>query len=268
MTNEFNKKVMLDNITYALKEFGKRIGEFEAETGVSAGYISRTSKDENAKPGIDFVVKAANVLNMSVDTLINVDLNELTPTEKYLVSFFEKLIKDSLDDKLDWNKETAHELNNVECDINGYAYHSMMEYKTFLLPGETDYPEEHNGVIFVSNTFGDNTCIEGDCFNLRLKNDTYIYLMNLSKAVYRTTDPERCVKEIWMNHGCNKEFICSNRDEKLGSLVEHLFNTVSERYKHPKIKTIYKSAMDAFMNDDLDDDMEYIEATYHNDIPF
>ena len=91
MSVEFNKQLMLDNISFMLKEFGKKIGELEAEAGVSPGYISRTSKDDKAKPGIDFIVKVAEALNTSVDTLLNIDLSGLTPTERYLISFLEKL---------------------------------------------------------------------------------------------------------------------------------------------------------------------------------
>ena len=86
---EFDKKRMLENISFLLKEKGKKIGELETEAGVSVGYISRTSKDENAKPGIDFILKVAEALNISVDMLLKVDLTDLTPTEKYLLSFFE-----------------------------------------------------------------------------------------------------------------------------------------------------------------------------------
>ena len=46
MSKEFNKQQMLDNITFFLQEFSKKIGELETEAGVSPGYISRITKDE------------------------------------------------------------------------------------------------------------------------------------------------------------------------------------------------------------------------------
>ena len=45
MTDEFNKQIMLNNISFLLNKFDKRIGELETEAGVSAGYISRITKD-------------------------------------------------------------------------------------------------------------------------------------------------------------------------------------------------------------------------------
>ena len=90
MSEEFNKKQMLDNISFLLQEFSKKIGELEAEAGVSPGYISRITKDEKTKPGIDFIVKTADALNVSVDTLLNADFTKMTSTERYLV----KLLRD------------------------------------------------------------------------------------------------------------------------------------------------------------------------------
>ena len=107
MEQKFNKTIIFDNIAFMLKESGKKIGELETEAGVSLGYISRMSKEGNAKPGIDFIMKTAEALNVSVDTLLRVDLSSLTATEKYLISFLEKLVKDTFDDKLDWQTETA-----------------------------------------------------------------------------------------------------------------------------------------------------------------
>ena len=52
MSVEFNKQLMLDNISFLLKEFGKKIGELEAEAGVSPGYISRISKDGPSRVSI------------------------------------------------------------------------------------------------------------------------------------------------------------------------------------------------------------------------
>jgi hypothetical protein len=36
-------------------------------------------------------MKAAEALNVSVDTLLRVDMSSLTPTEQYLITFLEKL---------------------------------------------------------------------------------------------------------------------------------------------------------------------------------
>lgn len=42
----------------------------------------------------------------------------LTPTEQYIVNFFDKLKADTIADKLDWNIESADYLNRLETDMS------------------------------------------------------------------------------------------------------------------------------------------------------
>lgn len=256
MSTEFNKQLMLDNIYFMLKEFGKKIGELEAEAGVSPGYISRTSKDDKAKPGIDFIVKVAEALNTSVDTLLNIDLSGLTPTERYLISFIEKLKRDTADDKLEWIRSSADSLNRMECDMNGYVEHPLFSYETFMEQGEGDYPEEVSRVVFISHAFDVHTYITDDCFSLRLKNGAILYLMDFSKSIHRVNDLDAYAREIWMyKPQVGAQYMCSNRDNSpLAALVDDLYTVVKEFSKHPKIKKGLQEAIDAFMRDDLEDD--------------
>ena len=129
MSFEFNKSLLIDNIEYLLKERNKRVGELEAEIGVSAGYISRISKEGGSKPGVDFIGKVAEALNVSIDTLLTVPLTDITPTEKYLITFFEKLKRDTASDTLAWEKESAKLLNNLEPDPeDGSIPHPLFRY--------------------------------------------------------------------------------------------------------------------------------------------
>lgn len=261
MTEEFNKNLFFDNISFKLKETGKKIGELENEAGVSPGYISRTSKDGNTKPGIDFIMKVADALNISIDTLLKVDLTKLTPTELYLIAFLEKLLKDTATDKLDWKTETADYLNNrLETDINGYCYHPLFSYETFYEESETEYPDQVSRIVFPSNSFGVHTWINGDCFNLKMKNNTVLYFMNICKNVRHVRD-EAYAKELWI---CQKDvinqYLCSSNDtSKISSLVEVLYSAVAENAKHPKVHKNIKNVIDAFMVGDINDD---------EDIPF
>ncbi len=263
MSKEFNKQLMLDNISFLLKELGKKIGELETESGVSPGYISRTSKDGNAKPGIDFIVKVAESLNTSVDTLLNVDLAELTPTERYLISFIEKLKRDTISDKLIWMRESADSLNRMEPNYNGYVEHPLFSEETFMEEGEGDYPDEVTRVVFTSRAFDVHTYITGDCYNLRLKNGAVLYLMDFSKSVHRINDPTAYAKEMWMfKPQVGAQYMCSNRgNSPLAALVDELYTVIKEFSKHPKINKDLQDVIDAYMRDDLEDDEE-------DDLPF
>ena len=119
MTNEFNKKILFDNINYFLKEREMGVGELEEHSGVSTGFCARNKKDEKSKPGIDFIMKAAGVLNIGLDPLLKVEYSALSPAEKYTVDFLDKINRDTLEDKIMWDRETATFLNKGQADING-----------------------------------------------------------------------------------------------------------------------------------------------------
>ena len=265
MGQKFNKNIMFDNISFMLKELGKKIGELESEAGVSPGYISRTTKESNTKPGIDFIMNVADALNVSVDTLLRVDMSRLTPTEQYIITFLEKLVKDTLDDKLNWQTETAGYLNRrLETDMNGYCDHPLFSMENFYEQGETEYPDEVTRIVFTSHAYDVHTCIDGDCYNLRMKNGTVLYIMKICKSVYRTGDPDAHAIEIWM---CPKrssnQFLCSTKDTvEIAALIENLYAVVSQNARHPKVKKDIKNVIDAFLNDDMEDDED------QDDIPF
>lgn len=235
----FNKALCFSNIRELLRQNPEvKIGQIEKEAGIRLGYMSRLEKDGNtSEPSMEFIVSAAKLLKVSIDTLISVDLTGLTPTEQYIVNFFDKLKADTLKDKLDWNRESAFNLNRMEPDINGWVYHPLFAEETFYEETECEYPEEVTRIVFNSKTFGPRTYICGDCFNLRLKNGTTLYLMDIEKSVHRTVDTSAFAKEAWMfvpHKGCQL-LVASQDDTPVAPLLELLFSTVKERMEHPKI---------------------------------
>ena len=254
----FNKTLCFSNIRELLRQNSDvKIGQIEKEAGIRLGYMSRLEKEGNtAEPSMEFIVTAAKLLKVSIDTLITVDLTGLTPTEQYIVSFFDKLKADTLKDKLDWNRETAFNLNRMEADINGWVYHPLFAEETFYEETECEYPEEVTRIVFNSKTFGPHTYICGDCFNLRLKNGTTLYLMDIEKSVHRTGDMTAYAKEAWMSvphKGCQL-LVASEDDTPVAPLLEVLFSIVKERMEHPKVNNDVMYAIDSFMKDDIEDD--------------
>lgn len=256
---KFNKYICFSNIRELLKDSNVKIGQIEKEAGCQPGYMSRLDKKgNNSEPSIEFIVTAAKLLGISIDTLLLVDLTELTPTEKYLVTFFEKLKKDTLEDKLDWNIETADNLSRLEPDMNGWVDHPLFNMETFWEEGETEYPDEVTRIVFTSNSFGPRTAINADCYNLRLKNKSVLYLMDICKSVHRVNDQDAFAKEVWMNtpgEGCHL-LVTNKKISPLVPLVEALFDTVSERMQHPKLKKNLQYVIDAFLQGDVGDDDE------------
>lgn len=254
----FNKMLCFSNIRELLRQNPDvKIGQIEKEAGIRLGYMSRLEKAGNtSEPSMEFIVSAAKLLKVSVDTLISVDLTGLTPTEQYLVNFFDKLKTDTLQDKLNWNRETAFNLNRMESNMNGYVDHPLFDEETFYEESECEYLNEVTRIVFNSKSFGPRTYITGDCFNLRLKNGTTLYLMDIEKSVHKTNDISAFAKEAWMfvpSKG-SQLLVASKDDTPIAPLLEVLFSTVKERMEHPKVNNDVMYAIDAFMKDDLDDD--------------
>ena len=256
----FNKSICFSNIRELLKDNPDvKIGQIEKEAGIRLGYMSRLEKGDNtAEPSVEFIVTAAKLLNVSVDTLITMDLANLTPTEKYLVSFIEKLKSDTIQDKINWSIETPFELSRCGVDCNGECDHPLFSVETFYRESECEYPDEVTETVYVSKTFGPNTSINGDCYNLRLKNGSIFYLMDLVKDVHRVGDKSAYVKEAIMYVPYKKtQVLATTKDEyPIGQLLEELFLAVKERMKHPQVSNDVMTAIDAFMKDDLEDDPE------------
>ena len=258
----FNKSLCFSNIRELLKDNPEvKIGQIEKEAGIRLGYMARLEKGDNpAEPSIEFVVTAAKLLNVSVDTLVNYDLANLTSTEKYLVKFIEKLKTDTLSERINWNVETQFELDRYEVDYNGNSKHPLFGLETFYRKSDCEYPEEVTENVYVSKTFGPNTAIKGDCFNLKLKNGSTLYLMNLVKDVHYTNDKNAFVKEavIYVPHG-KTQVVATTKDEyPIGQLLDELYILVEENMKHPPVNSDVMTAIDAFMRDDLSDDEDIL----------
>ena len=255
MGKSFDKNLMLANIYYLIKEQGRKIGEVENDAGMSSGYLSRVSKDQFTKPGIDFIFNVANILKVSIDTLVGVDLTALTPTEEYLLRFMEKLRDDTTSDKLDWKRESSESLNRLQSDENGEVGHPLFSLETFEDFGQYEVPERITEVVFVSHTFDCYTFIDGDCYSLRLKNGSHIHLMHIAKRRYSSGDPNAHAIEMWMTGDNGKQYLCSNiENTPLSKLLTGLYTVVSDYSKHPKVMKELRYVIDAFMKDDLEDD--------------
>ena len=245
MSIEFNKKILFDNIYLLIKQSDLKIGELETRAGVSPGYISRASKEGTAKPGIEFIMKVADILEVSIDMLLNTNLAQLTPTENYLLTFIEKLRKDTADDKLEWRKETVKQLNSLEADNFGEPCHPLFSWAQI-----SDRPYEP---VFNSDSYGLNTVIQGDCFNIRLKNNAVLYIMTISDKF----DNGSAVKELWMCNGMEIRFLCSSKDVSgLASGIDELYDTIKINIKHPKVDSGIRYIIDSFMKDDFTNDID------------
>lgn len=260
MPTDFDRTLFFDNISYLIKKNNLKIGEIEDSAGVSAGYISRASKDEKSKPGVEFVMKIAELLQINVDTLLRANLTNTTPTEKYLMSFLGKLNSDTVADNLNWVRESKVELNRLYGNEYGDTGHPLFKVCTF--DESNDYGEfvgEVTQVVFASHNFECQTGIYKDCYSLRMKNGTLLHMMNIFKVCASISDPDAFAIEIWMTPLKQEpQFLCDNKGEAtISSLIDGLYTTVSENMRHPKIDKNLQYVIDAFMQNDMEDDIPF-----------
>lgn len=250
----FNKKLCFSNIRELLKNSDVKIGQIEREAGLKVGYIARLEKDDNtAEPSMEFIMTASKMLKISIDTLVSIDLTDLTPSEKYLIDFFGKLKSDTLLDKLDWFRTAPKDFDQTE--VEG---HPLFEEEECFINSGCEYPDVRYRYIFYSNTFGPDNVIKDDCFSLRLKNNVYVYLMNIEKKGADPWDDKSNAIEVWMSIPSKKnEYLLGSQDQSsIAKLVEELYSTVKQRMEQPKINNAALSAIDSFMRDDFADDPE------------
>lgn len=253
----FDKFIPFKNIQYLLQKKNLNIGLIEQEAGCQPGYMSRLNKPNNtSNPSLEFLITASRILGVSLDVLLFVDLSSMSSSGQSVIKFLEKLEKDTIEEKLDWEIESSDSLNNIEANhTSGTTWHPLFFERTFMVPGETDYPDQVTDAVFESNTFGYATYIHDDCFNLKMNNGAKLYLMNVSKAVHKTNDPYAYAKEVWMLTGTNEiQFIASDRDEDntIVMLVNRLFDLLKVYKRRPKLKKNVMSAIEDFLNDNYE----------------
>ena len=250
----FDKKLCLSNIRELLKQNPDvKIGQIEKEAGLRLGYMSRIEKEDNtASPGIEFLITASKLLKVNLETLLYTDVKKLSPTEAYLEKFLNKLKKDTEDCKLAWRRESETYLNTINTydATSGHTSHPLYNYQSYEDVDEYGRQHIYHKIYFDSRAFGSRTLAFGDSYNLRLRFDTYIYLMNIWDGEFNFA------KEIWMyKEGTGCQFLISNKEgTQLSNLVNQLFDTVKKNEEHPKIMKSFKESMDAFLNGDIADE--------------
>ena len=91
--------------------------------------------------------------------------------------------------------------------------------------------------------------------------------MNICKTYSSLSDSDTFAIEVWMTPLREEpQFLCDNKGEAtISHLIDGLYTTVSENMKHPKIDKNLQYVIDAFMQNDLEDDPPVFDE---DDIPF
>ena len=148
---EYDNSLFISNLDYLLKKYSLRIGTLESLLKVSAGYISRTTKENSPKKlSIDVVWKIAQFFDIDLDKLLFEELETPDKNTQLISRFIDKLYKETQSHDIEWEivggsafelrKEFEQlglvTLNNDEENCDGaYIYHAdgvVADYKVYL----------------------------------------------------------------------------------------------------------------------------------------
>lgn len=241
---EFDKKRCMSAIYAIAKEKGVRIGDLEREANVSTGYLSKLNKEDNtSSPSIELLVAAARALGVTIDMLVYSEYEGLSPNEKYIMKFLDRLAGDTLSGGLQWEKETKKELLNVGCGYGGEDARSV--HPLFGAVAGT------GGCRYYSRFFPDgDTKIAGDGFHVRLSpSGADIYIMKVDNeeanmGIGYDQFEVYLVRKGGITPLCCSEFVCS----EVGRQIQNLYKVIVDADSNIGINDEVKGIIDLYMD--------------------
>lgn len=254
-TKRFKREICLKNVDYLLAQQNKKLGELEEESGNYPGYLSRMkSGKSNSDPSIEFLMTAAEELNVPLELLVSSDLTEMTSTEEFIMKFLNKVIDNTKKDELRWTRETITELNKLEIerDMDGYEVVPHPLY-TIGESGEgVDYYEFplYNSLFF--HNCGVTPCENG--YNAILSGtDNTIYIMECGKGDESLTWSRDRFYELYL---VNSDMYGNYRVKKLCNTIEAR-DTIVET-----VNSLVKNIISSLNRIHIDGDVKEILSAY------
>lgn len=250
--NNFDKAKCFANIRALLKDSDVKIGQIEKETGVRLGYMARLEKPDNtSEPTVEFVVTAAKLLGVTVDMLISGQIDGLNGNERFVLSFLDTLIQDTLNGDMVWEKESPKELENVPyCD--GQPNHILMKHAEYYDIGESGYPElslsraEYNSLFFNDSMRVD---LLGNVYHIDLPGtDTTVYVSHISHQDIELPFPDEQYEVLIYQNGLTG--LCGSRQSvsEIREQIIRLYKTIDEMNSGLGLNENIKNALGFYMN--------------------
>lgn len=233
----FDKDLCMKNIYFQAKAKNIKIGELETAAGVSAGYLSRLTKEGNeGNPNIETLCAISEKLEMPLDILLTVDLSGLSGTEAYMVKFLRRLIEETKEDKVSWKFDGVDALYRGDCQDN-----KLVKYKT---------DEFVEGYAYYS-LFGQNyRRIDDEMYRFSQIEGQEFYLAKVNEdATNRDSDS---VYEMYFCSGDEVKKLCSSNkgvNKAFIELLDELYQVIHKKIREPKVEDDVKEAIDIFMGD-------------------
>lgn len=248
----FDKNVCISNIYYIAKQKGIRIGDIEAAAGVSTGYISRLNKEDNkAVPGVDFLVSVAEMLEVSLESILRCDYKMLTEDEQRVVNFQNKLIQQTLSYELAWKKQSHLDITAMHYSDDDNCYYPEHPLMTRQLSDETD----DGSAVFYSSFYPDHVSKIRRIYVTTLNNVTNLYILEIECETHQQ-DEAFAVYEMYMAKYDKLPVCCARKDSVSAfiPLFESLFTAVENSSSHMHLTSAARDILDAYINGTYEDE--------------
>lgn len=244
----FNRILLGKNIRLLATQKGIKVGDIEDFANVSKGYFSRLANDDgkNSSTIVDTICKVAEKLGVSVNTLISTDLSSLTPNETLLSKFFDKLCKDTIENRLTWNMETKNKLDSF-LEQGGHPMFSP------------DHQGYYGTQYYYHSEFDSNINIDGDAYNVSI-NKKQLY-------IFKVYNPQKNISGFELYFVTYDGFsdigepICNVYSESsLFGQINDLYNAAAESSRHVKLSDFVRNTISEYMKDN-----NYVAETNNED---
>lgn len=255
-TKRFKRQVCLNNVDYLLNKQNKKLGELEINSGNRPGYLSRMKSGKSSSdPSIEFLMTAAEELDVPLELLVGSDLTQMSATEEFIITFLKKLIDDTQKDELVWTRETPTELEKLEVDRdnNGYSCVDHPLYKVEEQHTDVEYFEfpVYNSLFFPN--CGVKPC--GSGYNAYLSGtNNHIYIMECGKGDDRIPWASDVFFEIYMvevgryGHDHTKK-LCNTLEmsSPIVAIVNSLVKNIITSLNRVHIESDVRNVIDAYI---------------------
>ena len=123
---EYDKFLFINNVYALSAKRGMKIGQLEKRCDVSVGYFARLRQGEkNNAPGADFLLRIAQLLGVSVDSLLTFDFSASSDADVDLLHYIEKLTRETLARTLVWQEDGFGYPDTVPLRKDGTSLHPL-----------------------------------------------------------------------------------------------------------------------------------------------
>ena len=245
----FNREVLVSNLEFLLNSNKIKASTLDAKAKMSVGYTTRLlKKDSQTIPGIDYIMVAAEVLKVSINLMLTVDLKSLNNTDRYKLNVETKLHGDTLNGNLIWNVYSKSDIlnpNSLEFIIS-----PMRPFVStlFQIKGKTE-------VVCKSKLASDDyVSVCGACIYTRISPDNLMVIIPV--FIEGTTE-----SGFNYHYRGYELYILLLQDKVRGfdrvleetagySEINSLYNFVIQKYEDSLIDDEVKDVMDIFLKED------------------